>query len=422
MTSRSTIKYPAVMKVWLKLLIGSLLGVTLGLLLPHDNQAVISALAWVEILAIRIGRYSLAPVIFFSLAVAVYELRQDNRMWGLVFRAAALIIGSSVLLVFFGLLAVIVFPPARIPILIEGQKEVLSLAIADGVLELFPSNAFAALISDGSYILPLCVLAFFLGAGLSYDRTYTKGIAQFVDALSRIFYYVISFFSEILGAVIIVLGAFWAIRFQGALHSEVFRDLIILLAGLALVTGFGIIPLLLYLLGPKINPWKQLYGSTGSIIAGFFSGDLNFTLPILIRSAKENHGVKRRVNALTLPLFSAFGRGGSAMVAAVSLIVIIKSYSSLGVTLADLFTISLASVIVSLLLARHPGDGTFAALAVLCGFYGRGFEAGYLILKPVAFYLIAIGTFLDVVIASIGTYALGRMSGYQEEKEIRHFI
>ena len=410
------------MKVWLKLLIGSLLGVTLGFLLPNDNQTVMTALAWVEILAIRIGRYSLAPVLFFSLAVAVYELRQDDRMWGIFFRTATLILASSIILVLLGLLAVITFPPARIPILIEGQKEALSLAVADSVLELFPSNAFTALVSEGSFLLPLCVLAFFLGAGLSYDRTYTKIIAQIMDALSRIFYYVISFFSEILGAIVIVLGAYWAVRFQGALRSEVFHDLIILLGGLAFLIGFGIIPLMLYLLGPKTNPWKQLYGSAGSVIAAFFSGDINFTLPVLIRSAKENHGVKRRVNALSLPMFAAFGRGGSAMVASISLIVIIKSYSSLGVTLTDLFTIAFASVTVSLLLARHPGDGAFAALAVLCGFYGRGFEAGYLILKPVAFYLIAIGTFIDVVIASLGTYALGRMSGLHDEKETRHFI
>jgi hypothetical protein len=62
------------------------------------------------------------------------------------------------------------------------------------------------------------------------------------------------------------------------------------------------------------------------------------------------------------------------------------------------------------------------ALAVLCGVYGRGFEAGYLILKPVAFYLIAIGTFLDVLIAALGTYAVGRLTGLQEDKEARHFV
>jgi hypothetical protein len=59
---------------------------------------------------------------------------------------------------------------------------------------------------------------------------------------------------------------------------------------------------------------------------------------------------------------------------------------------------------------------------VLCLGYGRGFEAGYLILKPLAFYLIAVGTFLDVMISSVASYGIARISGFQEDKDIGHFI
>jgi Na+/H+-dicarboxylate symporter len=410
------------MKVWIKLLVGSSLGLILGFLLPHENATVVAALSWAEILAIRLGRYALAPLLFFSLAVAIYELRQDNRMWALVFRVAAIIVGAALFLVVFGLIAVIAFPPARIPILIEGQKEAISLDVLSGIHDLFPSNALSALASDGSFLLPLCVLAFFLGAGLSSDKSYSKNVTALLDSMSRISYYVSSFFSEILGAIIIVLAAYWAVRFKGALKAEVFRDLMGLLAAASVLLVAGVVPLFLFLLGPKTNPWKELYAALAPALAAFYSGDTNFTLPVLMKHAKESHGVRRRANVVALTLFGSFGRAGSAMVAAVSLIVIIKSYSSLGVSLSDLFSIAVSAIAVSLLLAKHPGDGAYAALAVLCGSYGRGFEAGYLILKPIAFYLIAVGTFLDVVIASLGTYAVGRLCGFHEEKEARHFI
>ena len=410
------------MKVWVKLLIGSLLGLILGFLLPHENATVGSILSWAEIFAIRLGRYALAPLLFFSLAVSVYELRQDNRMWGLVFRTVAIIAGAAAFLVIFGLIAVIAFPPARIPILIEGQKESIFLDVLSGIHALFPSNAFSAFPIDGTFLLPLCVLSFFLGAGLSFDKAYSKNVTALLDSLSRISYYVSSFFSEILGAVVIVLAAFWAVRFRGALKAEVFRDLVFLLGAIAVLLAAGVIPLFLFLLGPKTNPWKTLYAALAPAISAFFSGDVNFTLPVLMKHAKESHGVQRRANTVALALFAAFGRAGSAMVAAVSLIVIIKSYSSLGVSLSDLLSISVSAVVVSLLLARHPGDGAYAALAVLCAWYGRGFEAGYLILKPIAFYLIAVGAFLDAILASLGTYAVGKICGFQEEKEARHFI
>ena len=220
----------------------------------------------------------------------------------------------------------------------------------------------------------------------------------------------------------IVLSTYWAMRFHTALKADVFRDLILLLGIFSVVLGFGILPLFLYFLKPKTNPWVVLYGSLSQALLGFFSGDINFTLPVLFRHVKENLGIRRRSNAVTVTLFTAFGRAGSAMVAAVAFIVIIKSYSSLGITTKDILTIAGSALMISFLLAGNPGDGAYTALAALCMGYGRGFEAGYLILKPLAFYLIAVGTFLDVMISTIAAYGIGRSSRFQEDRAIRHFI
>jgi Na+/H+-dicarboxylate symporter len=145
-------------------------------------------------------------------------------------------------------------------------------------------------------------------------------------------------------------------------------------------------------------------------------------MPVLLQHAKENLGERRRANTLTLSLFSTFGRAGSAMVAAVTFIVIIKSYSSLGITAYDVLSIGVRALVISVLLARHPGSGAYTALAVLCAGYGQGFEAGYLIVKPLAFYLIAIGTFLDVMFASFASFVLARSSGFQEDRPLRYYI
>jgi Na+/H+-dicarboxylate symporter len=410
------------MKVWVKLLLGSALGILIGVFLPADNQAVLSALSWLETLAIRVGRYALVPVLFFSLTIAVYELRQDGQFWPLVLQSCIVIVGSAVFVIAAGILATLFFPPARVPIFIEEQLEASSLNTAENILDLFPSNMFGVLAGDGVYLFPVCVFAFFLSMGLSYDRNYTKPVIGFIDSLSRIFYHVAAFFSELLGFVMILLAAYWMVRFRTVLGANMFRDLIVLLGVFSLVLGFGILPLFLYILRPKTNPWVVLYGVLGPAIAGFLSGDINFSLPVILRHAKENLGLRRRSNAVILCLFAAFGRAGSAMVAAASFIVIIKSYSSLGITAGDIFSIGVRALFISFLLARHPGDGAYTALALLCLGYGRSFEAGYLILKPLAFYLIAVGMFLDVMIASFAAYAVGKLNGCQEDKSMRHYI
>jgi Na+/H+-dicarboxylate symporter len=143
---------------------------------------------------------------------------------------------------------------------------------------------------------------------------------------------------------------------------------------------------------------------------------------VLFQHLKENLGIRRRSNTVTVTLFAVFGRAGSAMVATVAFIVIINSYSSLGISISDIFVIASRALIISFLLGSRPGDGAYIALAVLCMGYGRGFEAGYLILKPLAFYLIATGTFLDVMISSVAAFVISRWSGFQEDRNLKQFI
>jgi len=410
------------MRVWIKLLIGSVLGIIIGFLLP-ETENVFAALQWLEKFALGIGRYAVVPVLVFALTIAVYELRMDEQFWLMVLKNFLFIIAASAFVIFSGIMAATIFSPERIPIETVELTNVISLNIAENIMDLFPSNMFRIFAAEGIYLFPFCVFAFFLGMGLNYDRNYSKPVISLLDSLSRIFYHVASFFTEILGLILIVLAAFWAVRFNGLLQAKVYKDMIILLALFSIVLCFVIMPLFLYFLRPKTNPWRVLYGFLGPAITAFLSGDVNFSIPVLQRHTKENFGIKRRSSALSLSLFTTFCRCGSAMVAAVAFIVIIKSYSYLRIGTTDLLTIGLYAFGISFILARHPGDGAYIALAALCLIYGGGeYKAAYLIMKPIVFYLIAIGTFIDVMINAFGTYILARTNGYTEEKKSSNFI
>jgi len=411
------IRYNKQMKVWIKLLVGAILGIVLGIFAP-GSQRFLDSMVWLEQFVLSIGCYAIIPVFVFSLAISIYELRQDGRFWSLVIKNLFWIAIVSIIVISIGVLATLVFPPARIPVMAEEQLDAIKLDVAKNIKGLFPSNMLSVLAGEGVYLFPVYVFAFFFGMGLSYDKSYSKLIISITDSLSRIFFYIASFFIEILGFIMIVLSAYWMIRFKGVLQAGIFFDLVGLLGIIAAVLGFGIFPLFFYVIKPKISPWSALYGSLGPAIAAFFSGDINFSLPVLMRHTKENFGVKRRSNTVSIALFSSFCRAGSAMVAAVAFIVIFKSYSSLGIRFSEVMAISVRAFAVSFMLAGHPRDGAYTALTVLCLGYGQGFEAGYLILKPMAFYLIAVGTFLDVMIAAFSTYALAQLNGYIEEKNI----
>jgi Na+/H+-dicarboxylate symporter len=404
------------MKVWVKLLIGSILGIVLGLLLP-ESPSVREGLAWLEQLALHIGRYAVVPMLVFVLTIGIYELLQDRQFWPLVLKNGLMIAGVSLLVISLGILTTLAFlPKARIPILTEEQLEAIGLDVSKNISELFPYNMFSVLTGDGVYLFPVCVFALFLGLGLSFHRSHNKPVIALLDSLSHVFYNIALLFVEILGFVVIVLSCYWAVCFRDVLRMDIFLELILLLGIFAIVLGFGVFPLLLYLVRPKVNPWAVLYGSFGPAIAAFFSGDVNLSLPVLLSHTTANLGVQRKSAAVSLTLLTSLCRAGSAMVAAVAFIVIFKSYSSLKIPSEVIMAIGFRAFAISFMLARHPGDGAYTALAVLCLGYGKGFEAGYLILKPMAFYLIAIGAFLDVMIASFATYVTSWFSGFVEEK------
>ncbi|GMO39980.1 MAG: cation:dicarboxylase symporter family transporter [Termitinemataceae bacterium] len=410
------------MKVWVKLLIGAVLGLILGFVLPSGNTTAVSVIDFLQKLALGAGRYTAAPILVFALTIGIYELRQDGQFWSLISRTLLIIVCTSALVIAIGIIFAFVFSPTRIPILIEQQSEELIFNPQQNVLDLFPSNMLSVFSGDEVYIFPLCVFAFFMALGLGYDKIYTKGVLSIIDSLSRVFFHIASFFSEILGILIIVLAAYWAVQYKSIVNGEVFRSIVLFLLVFSLILTLIILPGLLFLLKRRQKPWKVLYGYLGPSISAFFSGDVNFSIPVLMMHIKENMGIRRRSGALTVTLWTTFGRAGSAMVAAISLIVIIKSYSSLEIRFTDIIPIALHALLLSTLLARNSGDAAFIALAVLCGNYGQGFENGYLILKPIAFYLISIGTFTDVILAALGSFAIAQMSGLQEETNHKKFI
>ena len=110
------------------------------------------------------------------------------------------------------------------------------------------------------------------------------------------------------------------------------------------------------------------------------------------------------------------------MVTSTAFIVVLSSYSNLGVSTGSLLWIVVFAPLATLLVGSSPAGGAMAALTSLCALYGKGFENGFLIAAPVALPLIAIGAFLDALWAGCASILLARRAGMAQEKESRFFI
>lgn len=409
------------MKIWIKYLIGIIAGIAFALVAPQQNAHFTEIVQSLSGLAIQVGRYALYPVLFFSFTIGIYELRESKTLFRLGSITSAVIIITTILLAVTGLISVLIRNPSRIPIFVEGAVDIEKLGIFESLRQMFPASAFEAF-TNGLFILPLCIFGGFAGAGCTVDKAASKSALTLFDSLSHVSYAVMTFFVDIISIGMIALSVNWMLQFHIMLASKVFTDFILLLSFDFLLVALVVYPILIRIFCGKVNPYRILYASLAPIFAAFFSGDSNMTLPISIRHVNESLGVRRRISSVTMPMFSIFGRAGSALAVTVSFIVILKSYSSLGIAFNDMIWLIGISILLSFFLGRFPSGGAYIALATVCMLYGRGFEAGYLILKPAAFFICSIAAALDALTTIVGTYIIAKRDDMVNHRDLRFFI
>ena len=411
------------MKIWLKYLIGVVLGVTFALIAGSENILFVQAADFLSKAAIQFGRYALYPAVFFGFTLSIFELRENRSLLKVAIITSLIICGAALLLSFIGLLSVLIHTPTRIPIFVEGISDVQVLGVKESLLQLLPSSSFEALI-NGAYILPLCIFGGFAGAGCAVDRNIAKPTITLIDSLARISYAVLVFFVDMLVFGMVALSSYWVIKFHEMLLTAVFADFAILLLINLLIIALIVYPVLLKIFCRDINPYRVLYASLAPMMAAFFSQDTHVALSVLLRHSNESLGIRRRISSVALPIFSIFGRAGSALVITVSFVVILKSYSInvFRIAFNDIFWLVGYASLFSCLLGRFPAGGTYIALTSLCMLYGRGFESGYLILRPAAFFIGSVSAAINALTAITGTYIAAYRFNMTGRKDLRFFI
>ncbi len=410
------------MKIWIKLLIGTFIGILLGIYLPLEQTNTQEIFTYLSELIINIGRYAIFPLFFFAVTIGTHELREDKRLVRTYLRIITYLVLSTALLAIIGTVSVVVISPARIPIIIEESVRFSLPTFKEMLLTIFPANSFHVFIQSGNFMFPLYFLAFFLGLHFTFDKLVTKPTVQFFDSMSRIFYQINSFIIEVIGVGMIALAAYFWIQIRVTTEMELFRQLIIILIIDTVIVLFGIYPLLLYFFAGKQNPYKWLYGVFAPAITAFISRDSFFSLSMLTRHGKENLGIPRKIGAPAFPLFAIFGKAGTAMVTGATFLVIINSYSSLGIDFTQIVWVIGFSFLISFTLSTVPGLSAFVALSVLCSLYGNGVEEGYLIIRPIAPLLVSFGVLIDVVTSALAAFLVAHHEKVHKDIDVRDYI
>jgi Na+/H+-dicarboxylate symporter len=361
-------------------------------------------------------------MVFFSAAVALSELHREKRLWPVLGRSLAYMALGTLLLVLIGALFILLFSPERIPITSRRETEVIFRSWNDTIANLVPKNLFQILTGGSDFLLPLYLLSFVLGLTFPFDRAVTQPTVDLFDSLSQIFYHLNSFIVEILGFGMIVLSAAWLTQIRAIQDIQLYLQVSVILASAAAFVLFVALPAVLWFFGGRENPYKWIFGILGAGLAAFFSGDSFFSLGLVTRLSRENLGVPRKVGAFNLPVFAMFGRAGTAMTSTIAFFIILKSYSSLEISLEQIVWTIFFAFCLSFALPSVPGLGAYINLSLLCSFYGRGLENGYLTLQPILPVLVSFSALLDVSVGSLAALLVTRHERLQKVIPPRLYI
>lgn len=409
------------MKVWIKYLIGTVFGVIAAFVIPLNIPSVNSFVANASEFAIRFGRYAVLPLLVFGVSFAFFKLRSDKKIIKTAGWTFGVLVSSTLILTVLGLLTVLIFRLPRIPISGEKMSKIPSLDIKNLFMMIFPYSGFDAL-KNGEYLLPAFVFAAFAGAGCASDSSASRPVVQILESLSKLCYTIASFFVEWLSVGMIAISCYWIVQAKTVFENSTFGPLfIMLLVDFVLLAGL-IYPLILRLFCKDLRPYHVLYASICPILVSFFSGDSNISLLAASRHGKESLGIHDEAGNFAFPLFSIFSRGGTALVTSICFVTILRSYTDLGFSIADILWIFVTSFSVSFVLGAIPKGGTFVALIAICSIYGRGFGEGYLLLRTAAPLICSFAAAFDVVTWITGSYIVAVKTKMIDHQDLKHYI
>ena len=146
------------MRIWLKYLIGIAIGLISALVFSPSTAQGQAVLDFIVEIAVRFGRYALLPVLFFSVSISFFKLRDEKLLTKASAWTFTVIFSSSFALMLLGLVSALAIKLPRIPITTEKASEVSSFAWQTLITKLFPFSGFESLM-DGAYLLPCFIFA-----------------------------------------------------------------------------------------------------------------------------------------------------------------------------------------------------------------------------------------------------------------------
>jgi len=364
-------------RLWLKVIIGLVLGIGVGLLLNpstgiFDESVAHSLSNWLNLpgeVFMKLAQMVMIPLIFASIISGLVSNVSDRLktfgLWLFLY-----FIGTTTIAIGIGIAVAFIFNPGDfvrerggLTNVDVSAPEVASsggINLPDTISNLIPVNPLQAILSGD--MLPIIVFTIIIGIAITQlDINHSRPLIRFIEAIQKICMIVVGWAMRLVPYAVFGLIA--------ALVSATGIDVFVGLGYYMMVVILGLlilfcVYLIIYSIVIKKNPIEYLKSIKDAQLLAFSTASSAAVMPLTMKTADENLGVSSKVSDFVIPIGATINMDGTALFQCVTVLFMAQSY---GVEL-NLITVLLLTVTVvsaSIGTPAIPGGGVIVLATVL---------------------------------------------------------
>lgn len=314
-------------------------------------------------LFLRLIKFIISPLILATLVVGIASTGDPKQLGRMSIKTIAYYLITTAIAITIGLGLAYVFSPGSgveesiTPSTIEVKE---SEGVIHTFLNIIPENPFAAL-AEGN-VLQIIFIAIFIGLAITLVGEKAQPVYQLFSGFAELMFKITGIIMRV--APIGILGL------VAPIVGEYGFSVLIPLVKLILATAIACLihAVVVYSFAVKrfanMSPLRFFKGIAPASLVAFSTASSAATLPVTLKNTQENLGVSNRVSSLVLPLGATINMDGTAIYQGVAVLFIVQFYN-LNLSMMQLLTVVLITVLASIGTAGVPGAGLIMLTMVL---------------------------------------------------------
>ncbi|MFD2761370.1 dicarboxylate/amino acid:cation symporter [Lentibacillus juripiscarius] len=351
-----------------KILIALVLGVVAGIglsFVPGDVFSAIDEYALNPIgqLFLNLIMMLVVPIVFVSIVLGAAGLGDPLKLGKIGMQTIAFYLVTTAVALSIGIGMGYLLEPGQggnFPIGENTYEEQSAPPIMDTLINIIPENPIKAM-SSGD-MLQIIAFAIFIGIALAALGDKTKRIHQLFEEANDILIFLVNLVMKTApyGAFALIASAIGDAGLD-ALGSMAMYMITVILS--LILHGAITYSLAIWALG-KANPLTFYKGFFPAMSVGFSTSSSSATLPVSMKMAQDNLGVKKSISSFVQPLGATINMDGTGIMQAVATVFISQVYA-IDLGFSDITIIILTATLASIGTAGVPGVGLVMLAMVL---------------------------------------------------------